>query len=378
MQKIRLAVLAATCLAGLQGVASAQQPPPPPAGSGGAFYVGLGGAYSLLQDVHVHPMDSPLTPGRAEERYGPGFAGAAFGGYALGNGFQFEAEGAYDYNNLNKLSPTAPPNKQTGHQESYGGFGNAIYVIDPPKFGIDEGFVKPYVGVGVGALWTHHTAPAVGIDQPSFVNHIGGTSGANFATQAIVGLAFPIQAVPGLALAMDYRFIAIPDPDPLMSNFYTGNTLSKGKIKLSPIFVDLFVVGLAYAFGAAPPPPAAAPMPVATPPMAPSRTYLVFFDWDRADLTGRARQIIAEAAQNSTRVQTTRIEVNGYTDLSGTAAYNQGLSVRRAKSVEAELVHDGVPTAEIAIHGYGESRPLVQTAQGVREPQNRRVEIILR
>jgi outer membrane protein OmpA-like peptidoglycan-associated protein len=76
-------------------------------------------------------------------------------------------------------------------------------------------------------------------------------------------------------------------------------------------------------------------------------------------------------------VQTTRIEVNGYTDLSGTASYNQGLSVRRAESVEAELVRDGVTRGEITIRGYGESHPLVPTAKGVREPQNRRVEIIL-
>jgi len=104
----------------------------------------------------------------------------------------------------------------------------------------------------------------------------------------------------------------------------------------------------------------------------------VFFDWDRADLTERARQIVAEAAQASTHVQTTRIEVNGYTDLSGTPSYNQQLSVRRAKSVETELVRDGVAASEIAIKGFGESNPLVQTAKGVREPQNRRVEIILR
>jgi outer membrane protein OmpA-like peptidoglycan-associated protein len=104
----------------------------------------------------------------------------------------------------------------------------------------------------------------------------------------------------------------------------------------------------------------------------------VFFDWDRADLTERARQIVAQAAQASTKVQTTRIEVNGYTDLSGTVAYNQKLSVRRAKTVEAELVHDGVAESEIDIHGYGETHPLVPTAKGVREPQNRRVEIILK
>ena len=125
-----------------------------------------------------------------------------------------------------------------------------------------------------------------------------------------------------------------------------------------------------------PPAPTAAPAPV--PQVQPARTYLVFFDWDRADLTERARQIVATAAAASTHVQTTRIEVNGYTDLSGTPAYNQKLSVRRAEAVESELVRDGVAKQEIAIHGYGESNPLVPTAKGVREPQNRRVEIILK
>ena len=83
-------------------------------------------------------------------------------------------------------------------------------------------------------------------------------------------------------------------------------------------------------------------------------------------------------ASASTRVQTTRIQVDGYTDLSGTTGYNQKLSIRRAQTVQTELVRDGVPMNEISIHGYGESNPLVPTAQGVREPQNRRVEIILK
>ena len=104
----------------------------------------------------------------------------------------------------------------------------------------------------------------------------------------------------------------------------------------------------------------------------------MFFDWDRADLTDRARQIIREAAENSTRVQYTRIEVNGYTDTSGTAAYNQRLSVRRAQAVAAELVRNGVPRHAITIQGFGETHLLVPTGPGVREPQNRRVEIIIR
>jgi outer membrane protein OmpA-like peptidoglycan-associated protein len=108
------------------------------------------------------------------------------------------------------------------------------------------------------------------------------------------------------------------------------------------------------------------------------RTYRVFFNWDRADLTERAREIIAEAANNARRVQTTRIEVAGHADRSGSAAYNQRLSQRRADAVAAELTRQGIAPDEIAVSAYGESRPLVPTADGVREPQNRRVEIVLR
>jgi outer membrane protein OmpA-like peptidoglycan-associated protein len=76
----------------------------------------------------------------------------------------------------------------------------------------------------------------------------------------------------------------------------------------------------------------------------------VFFDWDRADLTDRARQIIADAAANARNTRSTRIEVSGH----------------------------GVSRNEIGVQAFGESRPLVPTADNVREPQNRRVEIVLR
>lgn len=116
----------------------------------------------------------------------------------------------------------------------------------------------------------------------------------------------------------------------------------------------------------------------AGPAPAPARSFLVFFDWDRATLTDRARQIVKEAADNSTHVQYTRIEVNGYTDTSGTPQYNMGLSIRRADAVKGELVRDGVPAASIGTQGFGETHLLVPTGAGVREPQNRRVEIVIR
>ena len=106
-----------------------------------------------------------------------------------------------------------------------------------------------------------------------------------------------------------------------------------------------------------------------------ARTYLVFFDWNRADLTDRARQILADAASARTTLGSTRIEIGGHADRSGSDAYNQALSMRRADAVAAELTRNGVPRADMVIQAFGETRPLVPTADGVREPQNRRVNI---
>ena len=105
---------------------------------------------------------------------------------------------------------------------------------------------------------------------------------------------------------------------------------TRAKVRFNEDYNHSVMLGVRYAFNAAPPPPPAAPVAQA-PAREAARTYLVFFDWDRADLTPRARQVVSEAAQATTRVQVTRIQVNGYTDTSGTPRYNQGLSVRRAQ-----------------------------------------------
>ena len=352
--------------------------------SDGVPYVGLAGGYSLLQDIKVNPEEGPLGPGPAKERWGDGFIGAGAAGWAFTNGVQIDVLGAYDYNNVNNLVPVPVPGRQTGHQESYGGFLEALYAFKLPHYGMNVSWISPYAGIGAGALWTHVTLPEA-LSNGDF-HHIGGTSGANFAYEGIVGAAFPVASVPGLAFTADYRLVGIPNASHLTGTFYNQpeSAIVTGPIHLQRnIFVHLFTIGLAYAFTSAPPPPPPLPTPPMAPAPAPARTYLVFFDWDHADLSGRAREIIAEAAQASTRVQTTQIEVDGYTDNSAAhpgprgARYNQGLSVRRAESVKAELIRDGVPGTAIDIHGYGESHPLVTTGPDTREAQNRRVEIIL-
>jgi hypothetical protein len=76
-------------------------------------------------------------------------------------------------------------------------------------------------------------------------------------------------------------------------------------------------------------------------------------------------------------MQGARITATGHTDTSGTPQYNMALSLRRANTVKAELVRQGVPAAAISTVGVGEAGLLVQTGDGVREPQNRRVEIVV-
>jgi outer membrane protein OmpA-like peptidoglycan-associated protein len=142
-----------------------------------------------------------------------------------------------------------------------------------------------------------------------------------------------------------------------------------------------FGAGL-FGWGWPAPYPVAVPYAVPTPPPPPPaqaapRSFMVYFDWDRADLTPTARQVISQAAAAAAQAPGTRLEVNGFTDLSGAAQYNATLSARRAAAVAAELARDGVDRDAIAVQSFGKTHPAVPTPDGVREPHNRDVEIDL-
>jgi outer membrane protein OmpA-like peptidoglycan-associated protein len=101
----------------------------------------------------------------------------------------------------------------------------------------------------------------------------------------------------------------------------------------------------------------------------------VFFDWDRSDITPQAAAILDNAAAAYQQSGSAQVMLAGHADKSGSAQYNVGLSQRRADAVRSYLAGRGVPEGAVASEAFGESRPLVETADGVREPQNRRVEI---
>lgn len=124
-----------------------------------------------------------------------------------------------------------------------------------------------------------------------------------------------------------------------------------------------------------PPPAQAAPAAPARPAPAAPQNYIVFFDFDKSDITTEARTILERAATTLKAGSNVAITVTGHADRSGSDAYNQRLSLRRARAVEQSLVRLGIPQTRVSVVAKGESVPLVPTADGVREPQNRRVEI---
>ncbi len=311
--------------------------------------------------------------GRGRAIFEPGFAGLGSIGWGFGNGLRVELEGNYRQNNLEKIggfNGAGLRNTASGTQSSYGVMGNMLYDFRIPNL---PWFV-PYIGGGVGYVWREWD----GVTATT----MGGASlrsraiEGQFAYQAIGGAAFPVASVPGLAVTAEYRYFGTQPSDFNTRLIATnGASIAGGQLRAGDANHSV-MLGLRYAFNT--PRAAPAPAPVAAPAPAPARTYLVFFDWDRADLTDRARQIIGDAATNARTVGSTRIEVSGHADRTGTAAYNQRLSVRRAEAVAGEMVRRGIARNEITVQGFGFERPLVPTAMGVREPQNRRVEIVLR
>jgi len=104
---------------------------------------------------------------------------------------------------------------------------------------------------------------------------------------------------------------------------------------------------------------------------------LVFFDWDSAQVSAQTREILDKVAENARATQANGIRLVGHADTSGSAAYNDRLSLRRAEAVEDVLKAEGLGTTTYEIEALGEEDPLVQTGDGVRNPQNRRVRIVL-
>jgi outer membrane protein OmpA-like peptidoglycan-associated protein len=103
--------------------------------------------------------------------------------------------------------------------------------------------------------------------------------------------------------------------------------------------------------------------------------FIVFFDWDSDAVTPEATTILNNAVTAYSNCGTSAIMIAGHADKSGSASYNMGLAERRATNVKTYVAGRGIPSARITTQSFGETMPRVPTADGVRELQNRRVEV---
>jgi opacity protein-like surface antigen len=360
--KLRFALAAATCLA--LPVAAHAQPITGP-------YVNLEGGSGILFPV---TYSDSLAGTSGKELYKSSYNFLVGAGFGFGNGFRIELDGDDLHFTDSKADSGGFQTRVSGPHTIFGPMINVLYDIPV------QAPVAPYIGAGGGYQWVQASSFYQNTSHGALA--YSDTKGSP-AFDVVAGIAYEVPQVPGLAVTLEDRFTMLTDninqEDTIRGGYPKGSPYG-GTLTFQSQSVDSVFLGIRYALFTAPPAPPPVAPPVAPPMAAPKpapRTYLVFFDWDKYSLTPRALDIISEAATAS-KTGTTELDVSGYTDTSGTPTYNQGLSLRRAKAVEGQLVADGVPASEIDIHAYGETHLLVPTGPGVREPQNRRVEIVLK
>ena len=360
MRTLRATVLAAAMLTA--GAASAQTT----IGTEGptrGWYVGMGFGWN---NIGGRPI--LINGTRVQAKFKDGFAVAGAGGYKWSESVRTELEISYRENKVKNFNTSSTP--WTGTQRDTSAMGNVVFDIPT------GGRWTPYVGAGIGIAWMNWDQ-FKGLGPTVY----DGTS-SKFAWQGIAGIS--VNVAPRLQLALDYRYKG--------SNHhaYLGSAAGT-RITNYDARQHTVMLGFRYAFGGPapaqasppppPPPPPAPPPPraAATPPPPPpaEQKFLVFFDFDRSNLRADSQRIVQQAVDYAKTNGKVRLTTTGHADTSGTDAYNIALSERRAQTVQKELNRLGIPDGQIIVRFRGEAEPLVQTGDGVREPQNRRVEIVI-
>jgi outer membrane protein OmpA-like peptidoglycan-associated protein len=319
------------------------------------FYVGLAGGAN-----HVHDDKVKGTGINSSVKYDWGYTGLGTLGYQYDNGLRSELELGYRRNNLDSIGNV----NANGDVAAATAMLNVLYDFD-----LSDTFTT-YVGVGGGVARVDYnkfrTAAATVINDSDTVP----------AVQGIVGASYPLTEKADAFL--NYQYLHAIDPSykastgaKVKTDYDASSILVGVKFKLydaAPAAVA--PVAIAAAAPAKPAPaPQAAPTPI-------SRTYIVFFDFDKSELTEEAEAVLNQAAQDARAGRAVALQVVGHADRAGTDSYNMALSNRRASVVKSALSHFGITDNSIQTAAKGESEPLVPTDDGVREPQNRRVEIM--
>jgi len=337
------------------------------------WYVGVDGGAMIVEDLD---LDIGALGSAASVDTDKGFDFGGVVGYDFG-GFRLESEVSYrqaDVQGFTSSAAQIPSGAGTalapGGTYDVAGDASALsfMVNGLLDFGDDDG-LQGFVGGGVGVarvdVQTVFAAPAF-LDD----------SDTGFAWQALAGVRAPLSD--NWDVGLKYRFF----------NADKVNLVDRLGRAVDTRFRSHSIMGsLIYNFGGAPepvevaapppPPPYVAPPPPPPPPAPVCNTgpYIVFFDWDKSNLRPDAASVLDNAVAQYSNCGTAKVMLAGHADKSGSATYNVGLSQRRNATVRSYLESKGVAGGAITTEAFGETAPLVQTADGEREPQNRRVEV---
>ena len=345
----------------------------------GQWYVGVDGGVMLVEDLDLNIGPVPIE-GTANTDTGYDFGAVV--GYDFG-GFRLEAETSYREADLTSFASSVPgiPSgagaalSTSGLKQTRGDTNALSFMVNGMlDFGEDDG-LQGFVGGGVGVarVDVHQNFAA-----PMWLDD----SDTGFAWQALAGIRAPISD--SWDVGLKYRFFNAPNVD----------LVDRLGRDVSTRFRSHSLMGsLVYNFGGEEvvevvEPPVMAPPPVVVPPPPPrpvppppprvvcnTGPYIVFFDWDKSALLPAATSVLDNAVSQYANCGNARVMLAGHADKSGSDKYNVGLSQRRNAAVRGYLETQGITGGAISTEAFGETAPLVQTADGVREPQNRRVEV---
>lgn len=345
------------------------------------WYVGIEGGLTHNDKSGVKGDGSLLDVGA---NYKEGYVFGGVLGYDFGS-VRLEGEVAHRHNKLKAFNII-----------NSGGNGLTVGNVasDSGVAKVTSGMVNVMLDVGSGWIVTPYIGAGVGVADAKFDNFsYGGATFADgsktvFAYQAIAGLSYAISKA--VDLTLDYRYFATDDAhirDGLsqrVSVEYTSHTAMIGLRYKFGVKEEAVATPVAVQPAPAPvvQPPAPAPTPAAADistatPMPTFGPYKVYFDWSKSDISVESAKVIKEAADAAKANGLTKVVLGAHTDRSGKDKYNDKLSERRAAAVKGELVKQGIPADSISVNTFGESSPPVPTENGVREPNNRQVQIEL-
>lgn len=341
-----------------------------------AWYIGLEGGVQIVEDLD---LDIGAVNDAATVDHDYGYDVDAIIGYDFG-AFRVEAEVAYKRATVDGYisSVTTPGGAGTfvappgDYSDQVGGSTSALsFMINGMlDFGDDDG-LQGYIGGGAGVARVKLDDLSIDGNGPGFLND----SDTGFAWQAIAGVRAPLTDT--IDVGIKYRFFNVDDVDMVDRLGRDVSTRYRSHSLLGSLIFNFG--GPEEVVEVPPPPPPIVEAPPPPPPPPPVECtpgpYIVFFDWDRSEITPEAAGILDNAVSAYQSCGQARVMLAGHADKSGSDQYNVGLSQRRNDSVRAYLESRGIPGGVITTEAFGESAPRVETADGVRELQNRRVEI---